>query len=422
MLGWIAQKYAIVPGWAAVNSNDAPWAIVPESRSRPLFAVTVCGAASSFVHSIVSPALTFTVPGPKAKPSMATRFVSPLGGGVASGVRVCAGVEVAAAAGAGSSAFSPPPHPPRSATTGTRARTVMNRFMGASPVPGPCADRTTFWHRKTPPAGIYSAGGPPGVLAALELDAQRAAGARHVLAVVDAGVDAEAPAAGQADALAVARVARAGVPGDGAGDRPPGAVAQPLDRDLGPIGGPRDPPAEAIDRPPRGPPDSVLAGAHLRRHADGHDRALHGRVLWHEHAVLGVEPDVQDREREVARRVGDVGVARVLEPLRVREGVGLQHDLAVGVAGAGQVARQHGGAVRADRVRRRDERQAERLALGLEGAVLALGQPAGVARHEPVVVPRGGREPGDGGGHGHPAGGPSRRPPGGRGARQGPGA
>ena len=109
----------------------------------------MCGAESSLVQVIVSPTLTFTGSGPKANPLMAT-FVAAAGSGsgvavsVAAGVAVAVavGVAVAALAGAAPGSSSDPPQA-ASASTGTRARTVMSRFMP----------------RKTPPAGIYSAGG-----------------------------------------------------------------------------------------------------------------------------------------------------------------------------------------------------------------------------------------------------------------------
>src|SRR5829696_4459313 len=115
MLGWIVQKYSIVPASEGVNENEAPCASVPESSSPPDFAVTVCGAASSLVQVIFWPTFASTVSGPNAKPSIASEveggaFGFGFGFGFAavaraSGVTLAAGVE-AAAAGVRSS--SPP--------------------------------------------------------------------------------------------------------------------------------------------------------------------------------------------------------------------------------------------------------------------------------------------------------------------------
>ena len=94
MLGWIAQKYWIVPAFSGVNENDEPWAIVPESSSPPDLAVTVCAAESSFVQVIFWPTFALIVCGANANPLIATDSPAPAGlagAAVAAGV-VCRGL------------------------------------------------------------------------------------------------------------------------------------------------------------------------------------------------------------------------------------------------------------------------------------------------------------------------------------------
>src|SRR5688572_28735299 len=122
MVGWIAQKYSIVPAFAGVKEKVAPWSIVPESSSPPDFPVTVCAAESSLVQVISCPTSALRVAGANAKPSMATASALPADG---AGVVDAAGVD----APAGSGADDPPP--PQAARTSAEptSSAAMSRFM-----------------------------------------------------------------------------------------------------------------------------------------------------------------------------------------------------------------------------------------------------------------------------------------------------
>ena len=71
--GWIAQWYANVPATVNVNVNVAPVTRLP--LPPPPLKVTVCVAASLFVHATLSPAFTVSAFGAKAKFWMLTALV-----------------------------------------------------------------------------------------------------------------------------------------------------------------------------------------------------------------------------------------------------------------------------------------------------------------------------------------------------------
>ena len=179
------------------------------------------------------------------------------------------------------------------------------------------------------------------------------------------------------------------------GDLRPGPAAELLDRHAAAVVLRRHAAAEAHRDAVAVAGDLLRVGPDLQRGADDDDRARDLRPLRHHDPELRRHRHREHREREVARGVGHLRVARVDEPLRVRERVALEHHVAVRVVGPGQLAAERRRAAGRDRGRARGERDAERLHLRLEGPVLAPRDAEPVLRDDPVVVRRGRREPGD---------------------------